>query len=39
MANSEYDEERSVGDKGEKDIYVVETGAVHTEALIDGHGL
>lgn len=39
MANSEYDEERSVGDKGEKDVYVVETGAVHTEALTDGHGL
>lgn len=39
MGNSEYDEEHSVGDKGEKDVYVVETGAVPTEALTEGDGL
>lgn len=37
MGHSQFDEENSIGDKGEKDVYVVETGAVPTETLVQGN--
>lgn len=37
MGHSQFDEENSIGEKGEKDVYVVETGAVPTETLVQGN--